>query len=247
MQAAFDGQDSYGARKPLRQRLTGLALAVVVNLLFLAMMLTLAPELRPWKQDPELKTFNVPPEPKLESTPVPKPKEKEASGGAAPKSPLPPQRLAVPKPKDTPPTPPLPFVILTKEELASADIGKMPARGDTAGASTGKGAVYGPGEGPGGQQMYNADWYRRPTNAELDTYMPANRQTGWGLVACKTIENYHVENCQVLGESPLGSGFGKAVRLAAWQFLVKPPRIDGKPQIGAIVRIRIDYIQGVVQ
>jgi hypothetical protein len=96
-------------------------------------------------------------------------------------------------------------------------------------------------------QLYEAEWYRRPTDVELGGYMPANAPPdGWGLVACKTIEQYHVENCQTLGESPPGSGFARAVRQAAWQFLVRPPRIDGKPQVGAWVRIRIDYTRRVV-
>jgi protein TonB len=60
-------------------------------------------------------------------------------------------------------------------------------------------------------------------------------------VACKTVENYRVDNCQSLGESPAGSGFARAVRQAAWQFMVIPPRINGKPQVGAWVRIKIDY------
>ena len=61
------------------------------------------------------------------------------------------------------------------------------------------------------------------------------------LVACQTIERYHVENCQILSESPPGSGLARAVRLAAWQFLVLPPRVNGKVMVGSWVRIRIDY------
>ena len=33
----------------------------------------------------------------------------------------------------------------------------------------------------------------------------------------------------------------KALRLAAWQFLVKPPRIDNKPQLGVWVRIHFGF------
>jgi len=35
--------------------------------------------------------------------------------------------------------------------------------------------------------------------------------------------------------------FAEALRLAAWQFLVKPPRIDNKPQLGVWVRIHFDF------
>jgi hypothetical protein len=137
------------------------------------------------------------------------------------------------------------FIPMSKSDLAAADIGKMKGRASGS-DSDGKGAdsrtAYGPGEGPGGVRLYDADWYRRPTDAELTTYMPKNGGIeGWGLIACQTVERYHVENCQILGESPRGSGFGRAVQNAAWQFLVKPPRIDSKPQVGAWVRIRIDY------
>ena len=61
------------------------------------------------------------------------------------------------------------------------------------------------------------------------------------MIACKTVANFHVENCQSIGESPLGSGLGRDMRLAAWQFLVRPPRRGGKPLIGSWVSIRIDF------
>jgi protein TonB len=154
-----------------------------------------------------------------------------------------------------PPTPPVvkpveekpafTFLKLSRQEFAAADIGKMkgpePAQGSAA-PSGGSGGTYGPGEGPGGATLYNADWFRRPTDAQLGGYLPENRpRSGWGMIACQTIEHYKVENCQILGESPRGSGFGRAVLNAAWQFEVLPPRINGKQQLGTWVRIRIDY------
>lgn len=54
-------------------------------------------------------------------------------------------------------------------------------------------------------------------------------------------EHNSVESCQILGENPRGTGLAKALRLAALQFLVKPPRIDNKPQRGVWVRIHFDF------
>ncbi|EIZ79956.1 hypothetical protein WSK_1322 [Novosphingobium sp. Rr 2-17] len=165
--------------------------------------------------------------------------KKEESKQLPTVAPVPP----VVKPRDTQ-TPAFTFLKMSKEDMAAADIGAMKQSGSgSAGASGGpSGSKYGPGEGPGGTTLYNADWYREPTDAQLGGYLPAKApQTGWGEIACQTEDHYKVDNCQVLGESPRGSGFGRAVLNAAWQFQVKPPRLNGKPQIGEWVRIRITY------
>ena len=147
-----------------------------------------------------------------------------------------------------PPTPPvpraiLPYVPMSRLDLAASDISRLgsaaaPAAESGAGAKT----AAGPGEGPGGVTLYNAEWVREPNDAELRTYLPREVGSGsWALIACQTIAHNQVENCAQLGESPRGSGLSKAMRLAAWQFRVRPPRIDGKPMVGAWVRIRIDF------
>ena len=97
------------------------------------------------------------------------------------------------------------------------------------------------GTAPDGSPLYAAQWYREPYPNELSGYLSAVRPPGWGLIACKTAPQWRVEDCQVVGESPQNSRIGQAVLAASWQFLVRPPRIDGEYQVGSWVRIRIDY------
>ena len=240
----------------LREGAGGLLFALVLNALPLFALLTLG--VQPVVKLPDLRlpvTFEMAPAPEAAKKEVKaqKSEEKQEERAEAPEEPQPKVRPPEPveKPVEKPivqlPSP-LPFLEMNGEQMASADIGAMPKKSASAG-SAGRGdsaAVAGPGEGPGGVQLFEAEWYRRPSGAELATYVPANAPpSGWGLVACKTIDNYHVENCQALGESPLGSGFARAVREAAWQFLVMPPRVNGKPMVGSWVRIRIDYSRKV--
>lgn len=132
------------------------------------------------------------------------------------------------------------FLKMSHADMAAADISGMKHSDADSGASSG--SMYGPGEGPGGAILYKADWFRAPTDAQLGGYLPANAPPeGWGMIACQTMAHYKVDNCQILGESPRGSGLGRAVLDAAWQFQVLPPRINGKQQIGTWVSIRINY------
>ena len=141
------------------------------------------------------------------------------------------------------PVPPHP-IWLSHDDFAAADISRLPRHEDDSGdtSSQDSHSTYGPGEGPGGEQLFNADWYREPSNAELAGYMPASIPPGsWATIACRMVEHYHVEDCQELDESPPGSGLSRGLRKAAWQFLVRPPRLNGKPQLGKWVRIRFDF------
>jgi protein TonB len=238
-----------------RERGGGLLFALLFNGLLLLALLTLAP--KPIVQLPDFRnpvTFEMAPAPKAEkaqSKAEKSEKKKEKKQEKSERQPV--QQVVkapqpVVKPTEQQPTP-FPFIQLNSQQMASADIGKLPKKSGEEG-SAGQGnsaAVAGPGEGPGGVQLFDAEWYRRPTPAELAGYLPSSAPpNGWGLVACKTVDHYHVENCQALGESPQGSGFAKAVRLAAWQFLVLPPRVNGKVMVGSWVRIRIDYTRTVV-
>ena len=97
------------------------------------------------------------------------------------------------------------------------------------------------GVAPDGSKLYAAEWQREPTNTELAFYLRKARYSGpgaFGLIACRTAPRFKVEDCRPIGESP-GSGMGYAVNEAAWQFRVKPPRVNGDYQVGTWVSIRI--------
>jgi protein TonB len=155
---------------------------------------------------------------------------------------------AKPRPKRAPsmPTPPMPkpldMLVLTPEEYAASDISKLArAPADSRHAANDSEAV---GRAPNGELLYSAEWARKPTDAELSGYLPRNAPEGWGLVACRTIAGHRVEDCVELENHPAGSRLAGAVRQAAWQFRVRPPRKNGRELVGAWVQIRIEYLRG---
>lgn len=225
-----------------RRRVTAFLLALAIELLIAIALITLGVARSPRKIEPRLTTFDVTPAAKTAAARAPKQTVAKAAARASKAAPV----IRPPKPPLAPPLKnPIPgLIVLNPTDFAASDIARIPSRSGeeeaSAGAGKDSGSAYGPGEGPGGQPLYNAEWYREPSRAEMATYLPRLTESAYGLIACKTIENYHVENCRALGESPVGSGMARAMRLASWQFLVRPPRIGGKPQIGAWVRIRFD-------
>lgn len=162
-----------------------------------------------------------------------------------------PEIIVPPPPVEPPPNPNI--LWLTKPQYAGSDIGKIQPQGprngvNQSGAENGTGDAPGDsqlaeGKGPNGEPLYIAEWYREPTNAELSPYIPARARgrPGWGVVMCRTAERWRVEDCRELGDGPRGTGYAGAVRQAAFQFRVKPPRRGGKYLVGAWVSIRIDY------
>jgi protein TonB len=224
-------------RPSARRRAAAIGLTLLAELLFLVVLLALSPKL-PVKLLPQPQAVSFDLQPVSPATRKPQPK-RTLKASAKPQK----QKPAITPPPIALPPPKLPMVAVTADELAAGDISKLGSKG--AGPSQSATAAVGPGEGPGGAHLYNAEWYREPTDAELDYYLPKAVDRGsWAMIGCRTIDHYHVDNCYLLGESPMGSGLARAMRLAAWQFLVRPPRIDGKPLVGSWVRIRIDFTEG---
>lgn len=176
-----------------------------------------------------------------------KPAERTAVRPPTPRPPVVPPPL-VPIPPQ--PNGPLPFIVMSRDEYRAAQIVNMPSRPSEPGAPAAAAAGGSGrsddtpvvGKGPNGEPLYRAEWYRRPRQVELDAYLPRRwAREGSGLIACRTIARYHVDDCRILGETPPGSGYGNAVLQAAFQFLVRPPRVGGKELVGSWVSIRIDY------
>ena len=227
-----------------RRRAISFALAIAIEILLILAFFTL--DFRPKRPEFEggtISTFDL--AASEEATDASK-AQQPAPATPKPPRPLPPTI----KPKIVLPERPLDLLPLSREEMQAADIAKLGT--NAAGAELAQGNAPGgsvPGDServgtaPNGEPLYAAEWYREPTNQQLSTYMPKTMPDGggWGLIACRTIDRYHVDDCVELGQSPPGSHLAGAVRQAAWQFLVRPPRVGGKVLVGTWVRIHIDY------
>ena len=239
---------SYSGRREVspsrRRRALGLALAVAIELLIVLALLTLGVDRSGRAHgDSSLSVIFLP----GKKSAAPKPAA-PATKAARP-APAPPVRaaLAPPRVKLPPRSHDLPMLIVTKETFAAADIRNLGSKGapGVANEEATAGDTARVGTAPNGEPMYAAEWVREPTDRELSGYLPPRMPDGggWGLVACKTVSRYHVEDCAELGNSPPGSHLASAVRQAAWQFLVRPPRVNGRELTGTWVRIRIDYLR----
>jgi len=233
MRSAPHPPSSEGLAALVRRRAVALALVLAAHVGLVVMLLRLAPP-TPASQ-PVVTTVELIAEPRARTETVAPPKA--AREALARRSPPP-----SPRPAEEPPLD-LDIIELTREEFAASDISRVPsqARGapDAADESASAEAA---GTGPNGERLYNAEWYREPTQAELAYYLPGGApRSDWAMIACRTVDNFRVDDCVELGEAPAGSGLAAAIREAAWQFRVRPPRIGGRPLVGGWVRIRIDF------
>ncbi len=216
-------------------RAARLTLAALVHILAVGIFYYLSPPIRFKK-----------PEPELQVTMLPAPEEDKRQKKSQPKtdqrSKSPPKTAAtIPAPE---PIVELPMMMVSSDVFRASDISKIRSAPN---AETGPALAAGDsdasvGTAPDGTRIYQAEWYREPSQAEIDGYLTkVLRQTGWAMIICQTVDNYRVEDCRELEEWPAGSGLARSMRQAAWQFRVRPTRINGKPQIGTWVRIRFDF------
>ncbi len=244
----YSDRESGGRASPRRRALSFLlALAIEVLLLLAFFTLNFRDRLPQFKGS-TLSTFDLSAESEQDRSATPQKKQKEQAAETRPPRPVPP----VPKPAVKLPTPNLDMLEVTREVYQAADISKLGSNapgyvrsadaGGSGGRQAGDSAMV--GTAPDCQPLYAAEWYREPTNTELAGYLPKAMPEGggWGIIACKTAPRFRVTDCVELGQGPAGSHLAGAVRQAAWQFLVRPPRIGGKSLVGEWVRIRVDYL-----
>jgi protein TonB len=239
--------------KPRRQRLAGLVAALLLEALVVLALLTLGGErmAEMAQEGVPLKTFDLaaptpepvvavkPPEPQVVQ---PRPVPSRQAAEQAPDLPTP----AAPAPAAPAPAPqPSPLVQMAPGELASADLRSLPstakpvAKAGPPAPSTAADTPLVDGSGPNGEKLYAAAWQREPSDGELRGYL-STAQPGWGMIACRTVPDFKVDDCVAVAESG-GSQLSRAMLAAAWQFRVRPPRIGGRLQVGEWVRIRFDY------
>ena len=245
--------------------MVGFVLALLVEVLLVLVLLTLKPDLVGRQDARSTPVFTME---AADEAPADAPAQEQQQAETPPREtetppietppvetePAPAQPQTQP-PADAPPAPsPPPYILLPRQVLAQADIARPPAP-PAAAAAPARRPTYGPvdrgpagppdsevvGRAPNGQPLYAAAWYREPYPEELRGYLSTASGPGWGLVACRTVPNYRVEDCVSLGESPEGSNIARSVLAAAWQFKVRPPRVGGDYKVGEWVRIRIDY------
>jgi protein TonB len=238
-------------REKTARRAAGIVAALLLEALLLLLLLTLGQSAsQPSGVDltvVNLKSQEAPESAPAEPEPEPEPVE------PLPEEPQPAER---PEPVVSPPVQPVPApperpsVRIPLEQVPAPEAPKAPARPAPPAADQ---PVYGPpdrgrpadtarvGTAPNGEPLYAAAWYREPYESELRGYLSTASGPGWGLIACRTVPDYRVEDCVALDEHPTGSNIARSALAAAWQFRVRPPRLGGRLQVGEWVRIRIDY------
>ncbi len=229
-------------------RALAISLAVLIPAFLLFLLLSFGFEEPPDVREESISVVSIEATEISEDAPEPQPAPAEArpaSQKPAIEEPTPepaePQPQPVAEPKVTPiiPTPSAPVQPAPPRAAARPVYGPPDTGGSSAFRDTER-----VGTAPNGEPLYAAAWYREPRDDELRGYLSTASGPGWGLIACRTAPDFRVEDCVGLDEYPNGSQITRAVLAAAWAFRVRPPRLGGRPLVGAWVRIRIDYGRG---
>jgi protein TonB len=227
------------------ERAAGMIGALALEALLVLVLLTLGQMSQTHKEAPmSTVTFDARDYSDAPDEPEPRPQPKTARAAQRTAEPRPPSEPAAVAPAQ----PPAAVIPVSPQPMQSFDLARLPKA-----PSAPSGPAYGPaftpafgdskrvGTAPSGQPMYAARWYREPTDQELRGYLSTASGPGWGLITCKTVADFRVEDCVGLDEYPEGSQMVRAILAAAWQFRVRPPQVGGVSQVGDWVRIRIDY------
>jgi protein TonB len=240
-------------RTRLGERATGIVVAFLLEIGLALVLLTLGTSItHEERREVNLTTFERAADQEQAKAPeerkAPEPQRAKRPAERAPRSDQPQPQ---PSPSSVPAPATAPMIRFSRDQMASADISRKPGPPTPPAASQpqmGPPDTGSPGDtprvggtGPNGEPLYAASWYREPYDDELRGYLSTARGPGWGMIACRTVPDYRVEDCVAVGEAPEGSGIARAVLAAAWQFRVRPPRVGGKTMVGEWVRIRIDY------
>jgi periplasmic protein TonB len=240
-------------RTPFSRRAAGLLAAVVLELLLILLLLSLGRTAMGSRKEQVTEVDLVAQSESEADAPKPEPSpDKPAAAQVAELAPTP-TAPESPEPAEAAPTPPPPAAIIpvSPQQMAAADIATIKPRPGPPKAAAGppmgppntgsSGDTPRVGTAPNGEPLFAAAWYREPYDEELRGYLSTASGPGWGLIACRTVPDFRVEDCVELDENPIGSNIGRSVLAAAWQFRVRPPRRGGVLQVGAWVRIRITY------
>jgi protein TonB len=232
------------------RRAIGIAVAVLLELVLFAVLLSLGYSKTPQKEPaPSFVSFNSESEePPADDPPQPQTQETTEAASTAqptatvepvitPTEPILPPAAVLPSANPVPPPPPSPPT-QSRVRAVIRDQAMGPAAPSNTGSSSDSQVV---GTAPNGQPLYAAKWYREPYPEELRGFLSTATGPGWGLIACRTVADFRVEDCVGLEEQPRGSNINRAVLAAAYQFRVRPPMRGGQSLVGSWVRIRIDY------
>lgn len=101
---------------------------------------------------------------------------------------------------------------------------------------------------PDGPVITRPNWVKRPNGADLAAVFPAEArrkgQDGRATISCKVTVEGTLARCQVVQETPAGSGYGFAALSLAPLFQMTPETVDGKPVGGSNVRVPIVFKTG---